>query len=541
MSALGIPSAFMTTINSMSINMLRINALLSLVLAATLIPTRLAFPDDSGEILKRLEQMEAEMATLKAALKKQQAVKKVSTPANAANSKQAAAEAAPPLPSSPAEIDESMFRPQGQSVTATSAASSKGDDFEKRVKELGQFGITYRSDGFKADALRFGAYGESIFGRERSGDGWQDGFDANRMVLLGTYQLSENIIFNTEIEFEHGGIAKEADDKLDGAVEVEQVFADFRVNEYFNWRSPGLDVIPVGFINLFHEPTQFYSTKRPELYHDLIPATWVAPSTSAYGKIVDGLNYQLQLSTGLEDSGTTASDGGKVRSGGYEAGISGSEGLGMARAPIGDRQQLNNDLAYTLRLSYAPYLIPGLAGSTSYYYTKDTTVRGAYGTNSDGTTRPLGGSSLGMFDTEVRYRIPKTGFELRSEYTRTDFGNTDNLRANNDADATNNVGNNMHGYSFEAAYHLPLSSSTVEPWEFVPFYRYSKTNLQTSGVRGSDSSAPAGVNNKEYHTFGAALFPTPKIVLKVDYQFINDEDGLTPTEEALLGAVGFFF
>ena len=72
-----------------------------------------------------------------------------------------------------------------------------------------------------------------------------NGFDATRVVLLGTYPIKENILFNTEIEFEHGGIAKDADDKLDGAIEVEQLFVDFKINDYINWRSFGVDIVPV--------------------------------------------------------------------------------------------------------------------------------------------------------------------------------------------------------------------------------------------------------------------------------------------------------
>jgi hypothetical protein len=139
--------------------------------------------------------------------------------------------------------------------------------------------------------------------------------------LLPTFQITDNIIFNAEIEFEHGGIADDDDDKLTGSVDIEQAYIDFRFNEHFNSRAPGVDVVPFGFINLFHEPTQFYSVQRPELDNGLIPTTWFAGSTSIYGKVVDNLNYQFQVNTGLEDIGQN----GGVPSGPYDAGISGDE------------------------------------------------------------------------------------------------------------------------------------------------------------------------------------------------------------------------
>jgi len=99
--------------------------------------------------------------------------------------------------------------------------------------------------GYRSHAvLSIGAYGELKFGGNEASGGWKDGFDAQRIVLLPTFQITDNIIFNAEIEFEHGGIADDADDKLTGAIELEQAYIDFLFNEHFNWRSPGVDVVP---------------------------------------------------------------------------------------------------------------------------------------------------------------------------------------------------------------------------------------------------------------------------------------------------------
>ncbi|MGH8165398.1 MAG: hypothetical protein ACREP1_13800, partial [Rhodanobacteraceae bacterium] len=235
------------------------------------------------------------------------------------------------------------------------------------------FGLGYRSQAI----LSIGAYGESKFGGNEAPGGWRNGFDAQRIVLLPTLQVTDSITFNAELEFEHGGIADDADDKLTGAIEVEQAFLDFKFNDHVNWRAPGVDVVPFGFINLFHEPTQFYSVNRPELYQGLIPSTWFEGSTSVYGKIVDNLNYQFQINTGLEDFGS--SDGLPDDGSHYEGGISGTESLKLARTPIGDFNPTKNAPGFVLRLSYTPPFIPGLAGSTSVFYTPNVTPRGAFG------------------------------------------------------------------------------------------------------------------------------------------------------------------
>jgi len=44
-----------------------------------------------------------------------------------------------------------------------------------------------------------------------------------RLVLLPTYAITPNIIFNAEIEFEHAGTAFDNDDKLHRAVDIEQL------------------------------------------------------------------------------------------------------------------------------------------------------------------------------------------------------------------------------------------------------------------------------------------------------------------------------
>jgi hypothetical protein len=399
------------------------------------------------------------------------------------------------------------------------------------ANERDLFGLGYRSHA----VLSIGAYGELKFGGQQASGGWKNGFDAGRVVLLPTLQVTDSIVFNAELEFEHGGIAQDDDDKLTGSVDVEQAYLDFKFNEYFNWRAPGVDVVPFGFINLFHEPTQFYSVQRPELDNGLIPTTWFEGSTSIYGKIVDNLNYQFQINTGLEDVGSK--DGVPGDASPYEGGISGMEALGLARTPIGDFNQTKNAPGFALRLSYTPPFAPGLSGSSSAFFTSNVTPRGAFG--DDG--RALGHSSVTMLDSELRYRVPHTGLELRGEAVDVIIGSPGNLRANNDGDPENNVGKHLWGYSLEAAYHVDLSGHVRNGWEIVPFYRYTYENLQTGGFSGIDDNLPTGQGQRRFHTLGVAVFPTPQIVLKLDYQFALDNAPDSPRADHLLGAVGFFF
>src|SRR5262249_57954505 len=73
--------------------------------------------------------------------------------------------------------------------------------------------------------LSIGSYGEVKFGLQQNPDAWgrwQNGFDLHRIVLLPTYAITPNIIFNAEIEFEHGGVAFDAHHKRHGNPEIQQ-------------------------------------------------------------------------------------------------------------------------------------------------------------------------------------------------------------------------------------------------------------------------------------------------------------------------------
>jgi len=393
--------------------------------------------------------------------------------------------------------------------------------------------------------LSIGAYGEFFFGAQRNpaaGGQWQSGFDARRFVLLPTYQITDNIIFNAEIEFEHAGSGFDNDDKLHGTAEIEQLWIDFKIVDQFNWRAPGIDLVPIGYINQHHEPTQFYSVLRPELYNGLIPSTWKVPGSSVYGTIVEGLKYQVMVSASQEDFGDSfdaRTDAKTAPPPGvpYAAGISGLDALGFSNPPLGDFSQLSSTLAVSGRLDFAPTFWPGFAGSVSAYYSPNTTPRAAH----DDMGNFLGHSSLTMFDAEFRYRVPNTGLELRGEYVQAWFGNPANLRANNDTDPTNNVGRTMWGASGEIAYHVPLGIILNSEWEAVPFYRYTRENLQTNGFAGTDDNTPTGAGQLQFHTVGVAVFPSPKVVLKANYQKVINKDPAGANADSFLGAVGFFF
>jgi TolA-binding protein len=484
------------------------------------------------ELMKQIKMLEQRLRSLEAQVQQQQ---QPGPPPAAANRAQR-----PNGQSSTQAAAQPQAVPAPAAAPTTTPASAPA---EQKPPNKDLFGLAPSP----IDGLKLGMYGELKFGTQQNpafnGD-WQSGFDAARLVLLLNYKFADSIVFNAEIEFEHAGAGFDNDDKLHGTAEVEQAYIDFLVSQVFNVRSPGIDLVPIGYINQHHEPTQFYSVNRPEIpngrNNGLIPTTWAAPAVGIFGKLIDGLNYQIQVSTTLEDFGggfDARTDANVVGPDPYLPGISGITGLNFARPPRGDFRQLSNYLGMAVMLSYSPAFIPGFAGSTSFYYTANVEPRGAHA--DDGTA--LGESSLAMFDTEFRYRPPKTGFEFRGEFAWLSFGNPAALRANNDGDPTNNVGSTMWGISGEVAYHFALGHALGAEWEAVPFYRYTYMNKQTDGFAGLDANLPTGAGQQQYHTVGVAVFPTPQVVLKLNYQKVIDGSPSGAMSDLVLGGVGFHF
>jgi hypothetical protein len=496
-------------------------------------PARQAEAASNELLLKKLEAMEQRIRTLEGQLKRANAAPASPAPARTASPQAPAAraasgpyaEAAPPVDAKPAPADPKVIPASAPETAARKPILGLADS--------------------PVPGLSMGAYGEFFFGAQQNpaaGGQWQGGFDARRFVLLPVYQITDNIIFNAEIEFEHAGSGFDNDDKLHGTAEIEQLWIDFKIVDQFNWRAPGIDLVPIGYINQHHEPTQFYSVLRPELYNGLIPSTWKVPGSSVYGTIVDGVKYQVMVSASQEDFGDAFDARSEAKTApppgtAYAPGIDGLNALGFSNPPLGDFSQLSSTVAVSGRLDVAPSFLPGFAGSASAYYSSNTTPRGAH----DDLGNFLGRSSLTMFDAEFRYRVPSTGLELRGEYVQAWFGHPESLRANNDGDPANNVGRTMWGASGEIAYHVPLGTILNSQWEAVPFYRYTREDLQTGGFAGTDANAPTGAGQLQFHTAGVAVFPSPKLVLKANYRKVINKDPAGANSDSILGAVGFFF
>ena len=103
-------------------------------------------------------------------------------------------------------------------------------------------------------------YGETLW-KAGTDDGAQ--VDQHRFVIGVHSEISEWIHLNAEIDFEHA------------ATELEFEFGhlDFLVSQQLNFRA-GTMLMPMGNLNEFHEPNNFFTVERPDYHSKLIPTTW---------------------------------------------------------------------------------------------------------------------------------------------------------------------------------------------------------------------------------------------------------------------------
>ncbi|OGW76478.1 MAG: hypothetical protein A3J72_10130, partial [Nitrospirae bacterium RIFCSPHIGHO2_02_FULL_40_19] len=139
-----------------------------------------------------------------------------------------------------------------------------------------------------------GGYGEVVYQNYRHSSK-KDLADAYRFVLYGGYKFNDWIIMNTELEFEHAGFDAIDDKKSETYVEFS--YLDFLLSKSFNVRT-GLLLVPIGFINEYHEPTVYHGALRPEVETNIIPTTWRDIGVMAHGEL-GPVKYDAALLNGL--------------------------------------------------------------------------------------------------------------------------------------------------------------------------------------------------------------------------------------------------
>lgn len=355
------------------------------------------------------------------------------------------------------------------------------------------------------NGVSIGGYGELLIGQIRQDD--DNTIDAQRAVFYFGYKFTDNIIFNSEIEFEHATTSSNLDDR-DGSVSVEFAAIDFLIRDEFNIRA-GLLLAPFGIINEFHEPTTFFGVLRPDVERIIIPTTWRENGAGIFGetdRLLPGiLAYRLYIMNSFDSRGFEASNNRDIRT-------------------KGNRSRFN-DVAFVGRIEYEPIPYIKLGGSV---FIGDT-----------GQNEKVDGQNIdGLFqmyeaDIQLQYR----GLGVKGLFVYTFLNDADLININNDLVGEDSVGEEQYGWYIETSYNI-LASVDIHPYfqYLAPFIRYEKYNTQREVPKGFISNPE---NDRSLVTLGISYKPIEYIVLKFDYQFRHNEAN-TAVDQFNLG-LGYIF
>jgi hypothetical protein len=335
--------------------------------------------------------------------------------------------------------------------------------------------------------VSIGGYGEVLyenFARTREDDtpsGATDRLDALRAILYAGYKFSDKVLFNSEIEFEHGST------EGGGSVSIEFAYLEYRLSPNFGLRG-GLLLPPMGFINEIHEPPAFLGTRRPETERQIIPSTWRESGIGVFGGTGD-ISYRAYLINGFDATGFAASG---IRGGRQNGAEASAENFGA----VG-------------RFDYTG--VPGLTLGTSAYL--GNSGQGAV-LPSD-PTRTIGAKTF-IWEGHAQYKL--RGFDLSGLLAISTLDDAAEINELNGLSADATVGERLIGWYLQGGYDVLRGTRTTH--QLMPYLRYEQLNTQDRVPAGFTAS-PA--NDRRFITVGAMWKPLPNISLKTDYQITSTE------------------
>ncbi len=350
-----------------------------------------------------------------------------------------------------------------------------------------------------ASGLSIGGYGEMLLekaDRRRENDaltGRAPSLDLYRVVFYIGHKFNDELLFNSELEWEHSGVFDEAEVEVDpltgegeaelsGESLVEFAYLDWSRHRAFGVRA-GKVLVPMGLVNEQHEPPVYLGARRPDVERNLVPSTWSANGAGVFGEIANGLEYRAYVLEGLDGSGLSA--GSAIR-GGRQGGSA----------------SVTTHPAFAARVDWrgTAGLVLGVSG-----YTADTWQ----------DAQPSGthlSPRISMVDAHARWQwrgLQTAGLWVQGSLTQ--------AGALSDAlglTGTSRLGERFSGGYLEAAYDvLPLAYPGTR-YAFMPYARFESYDTQDSVPGGSE----AATNERTVLTVGAAFKPHPNVIVKADRQ-----------------------
>lgn len=371
-------------------------------------------------------------------------------------------------------------------VALLAPLAAQAQSVEQKIDELQR-----EIDRLKGDVSRLGAasaanagdeatslfgYGEFNYNRFR-GDERGSKADLRRFVFGLGHRFNERLTFNSEVELEHA-VASAEDE---GEIEIEQAYLDYRFNDAVNVKG-GLFLIPLGILNLTHEPPTYYGVERNDVETRIIPTTWRELGIGVHGLLgASGFNYDAGVTTGFNAGKLDEADTG-IRSGHQEGSQADARDLSLYGA-------LN-------------YQRPGLrvggglfTGNTGQNGQADPTLRGV-------------AARLTLWDVHGQYS--RAGWDLQALYARGTLGDAERVNAVT-APQGFAAPKSLKGWYAQAAYHVYRRGDL----DIAPFARVERIDI------AQQEDASLGVlqdpnNHERVRTIGVNFYVHPQVVLKAD-------------------------
>jgi len=307
-----------------------------------------------------------------------------------------------------------------------------------------------------------------------------DKIDYLRNVVYFGFRYNDWILFNSEIEFEHGSTGK------GGEVSIEFGYIELMFSRPFNLRA-GMVLPPLGIINEKHEPSTFFGSLRPQVERSIIPSTWRTNGVGAYGELGSLFNYRAYIVEGFNAKNFSDADG--VR-GGRQSGAS-------ARA---------ENFGLTGRLEFTG--IPGGILGASFYR----------GNSGQGQTDSLGTIDAATTLWSVHAEYAWKSLELRAVVA----GATVDQAGRVSALAGKTIGSEMNGWYVVAGLDLVPFFSPGSEQSFSPFVQYESLNTHAGVATGFTANKAF---DRNILTIGVSYKPHPNVAFKVDYQDVKNGAG----------------
>lgn len=361
--------------------------------------------------------------------------------------------------------------------------------------------------------LSIGGYGEANYQVRVDDQGERDNgklknpdnADLERLVLYAGYKFTDNILFNSEIEFEHASV--EGSGNGNGDVSIEFAALDFFINPMANVRA-GMVLIPMGFINQIHEPPFYFGNNRPEVERQIIPSTWREVGVGLFGELLPNLTYTTYVVNGMDAADFS---GAGIRSGRQKG-----------------AQALAEDLAFVGRVDYAPAVLPGVSFGGSAYLGNSGQNQTFDGQKVDAFTQ--------LYEGHVQWKYRGLEFRTLGSWGHIDDAGVLSAYRKNNALKDATVGEENYGWYTEVGYDvLPLLFRDTTQY-LAPFFRYEQMDTIASVAPGfSDDET----KDREIYQFGLQYKPIPNVVIKADYRNFKAKKGSVPDDFNL--GFGFIF